>query len=63
MYDFEWRDEFAAMALIGELASQYQSYVPPFEDLSKRCYDIGEAMVAERKKRMAADNNNTGGGA
>ena len=57
MYDFEWRDEFAAMALIGELASQYESggiYQPPFEGLAKRCYDIAEAMVAERKKRIEA---------
>lgn len=57
MNECDWIDEFAAMALIGELASQYESggiYQPPFEGLAKRCYDIAEAMVSERKKRREA---------
>ena len=50
------RDLFAAAAMAGEVANQSERngfYKPPFDGLAERCYDMADAMMAEREKRRA----------
>ena len=47
------RDEFAMAALQGELAAQGEVvgiWLSPFESLTKHCYAVADAMLAEREK-------------
>ena len=47
------RDEFAMAAMQGELAAQgegVEQWLPPFGSLAKNCYEIADAMLAEREK-------------
>jgi len=47
------RDEFAMAAMQGELAAQGEGvgqWLPPFGSLAKNCYEIADAMLAEREK-------------
>lgn len=55
MNDVLLRDLFAAAAIAGELASQDECtgmYRAPFERLAHKAYNIADAMMAERKKRL-----------
>lgn len=51
-------DYFAGRALVGELACQDDermgAYSAPYNDLAGTCYDIATEMLAERKRRQAA---------
>jgi len=48
------RDEFAMAAMQGELAAQGEEgvgqWLPPFGGLANNCYEIADAMLAEREK-------------
>lgn len=48
-------DDFAKAAMQGELAAQaegYSDWVGEFEALAEMSYDIAEAMMQERERRM-----------
>lgn len=48
-------DDFAKAAMQGELAAQaegYSSWIDDFEGLAEMSYDIAEAMMQERERRM-----------
>lgn len=48
-------DDFAKAAMQGELAAQaegYSSWIDDFEGLAEMSYDIAEAIMQERERRM-----------